>query len=161
MKNIRKFNHFDPPSRSQITPRRPQAWSRWLKIDPRRFQDDLQECFCRCSKSPSIWRRLGVVLGSILAPVGLTKCLPFGTLLAPKIDRKIDPKSKCAKGRSKIAPRAPKTLPRCPPDTPRSPEDASRTAPGDPQMSYRTPRDDPKAFPKHLAQSPCSEESKR
>jgi len=80
--------------------------------------------------------RFGVVLGSVLAPFGPPNCLPFGTLLALKINQKIDPKSDCSKGRSKIAPRPPKTLPRRPPD----PQDLPRCSPGPP----RTPQDVPK-----------------
>ena len=67
---------------------------------------------------------------------------PFGTLLALKIDQKIDPKSDCLKGRSKNAPRAPKTLPRRPPDLPGEPQDPLRRLP-DP---LRTPLDGPKRF---------------
>ena len=88
MKNLWKNNDLGSPGQLQIDPRWPQARSRWPKIDPRRLQDGLEECFCRCSKSSSIWRRLGVVLGSILAPFGLPKCVPFGTLLASQIDQK-------------------------------------------------------------------------
>ena len=79
---------------------------------------------------------------SILAPFWLPKCLPFGTLLALKINQKIDPKSDCLKGRSKNAPRAPKTLPRRPPDLPGEPQDPLRRLP-DP---LRTPLDGPKGF---------------
>ena len=81
-----------------------------------------------------------LIFGSILVPFWLPKCLPFGTLLATKIDQKIDPKSDCLKGRSKIAPRAPKTLPRRPPDPPGQLQDASRTPPGHPQMPSRIPQ---------------------
>ena len=82
----------------------------------------------------------------------LPKGLPFGTLLALKIDQKIDPKSDCLKGRSKITPRAPKTLPRRPPDPsgqprdpprqlpdpPRAPPDALPDLPGGPEMVFRS-----------------------
>ena len=149
LKNTRKINDFGSPGRLQIAPRWPQARSRWPKIDPRVLQDVLEECFCRCSKSSSIWRRLGVVLGSILVPFSLPKCFPFGTLLAPKIHQKIDLKSNCAKGRSKIAPRAHKTLPgvpRAPPDNPRTPQIASRPHPPDAPRCSRSPHDDLKGF---------------
>jgi hypothetical protein len=77
-----------------------------------------------------------------LGPFWLPKCLLFGTLLALKIDQKIDPKSDWLKGRSKNAPRAPKTLPRRPPDLPGEPQDPLRRLP-DP---LRTPLDGPKGF---------------
>ena len=77
-----------------------------------------------------------------MAPFWLPKCLPFGTLLALKIDQKIDPKSDCLKGRSKNAPRAPKTLPRRPPDLPGEPQDPLRRLPG----PLWTPLDGPKGF---------------
>ena len=83
--------------------------------------------------------RFGVVLGSILGPFCLPKGLPFGTLLAFKIDQKIDPKSDCLKGRSKIAPRAPKTLPRRPPDPLGQPQDHPRRFPG----AQKCPRGSP------------------
>ena len=83
-----------------------------------------------------ISRRLGIVLGSILAPFAPPKGLPFGTLLALKIDQKIDPKSDCSKSRSKIAPRPPKTLPRCPPEAPGEPQD--------PPRGFREPRSNQK-----------------
>ena len=72
-----------------------------------------------------------------MAPFCLPKCLPFGTLLALKIDQKNDPQSDCLQGHSKIAPRAPKTLPRRPPDPPGEPQDLPRGLPDPP----RTPPD--------------------
>ena len=92
--------------------------------------------------------RFGIDVGSVLVP----KCLSLGTLLALKIDQKIDPKSDCLKGRSKIAPGAPKTLPRRPPNPPGEPQDPPRRLP-DPS---RTPPDalpDPPGRPKMLFRS--------
>ena len=93
--------------------------------------------------------RFCIVLESILPPFWLPKCLPFGTLLALKIDQKIDPKSDCLKGRSKIAPRAPKTLPRRPPDPPGEPQDPPRgllDPPRMPQEALPHPPGRPKTF---------------
>ena len=70
-----------------------------------------------------------LIFGSILVPFWLPKCLPFGTLLATKIDQKNDQKLGCSKCRSKIATRPPKTSPGPPqecPKTPRSPQDLPR-----------------------------------
>ena len=83
------------------------------------------------------------VLGSILAPFWLPKCLPLGTLLALKIDQENDPKSDCLEGRSKVAPRAPKTLPRCPPDPPGEPQDPPRGLLDPPRMPQEALPDPP------------------
>ena len=155
MKNQWKNNDSGSLGQLQIDPRWPQARSRWPKIDPRRLQDGLENCFCRCSKSSLIWDLLGVVLGSILAPFGLPKCVPFGTLLVSKIDQR------SIRNRTvlKIVPRSPQERPRpsqdapgSSPDTPRTPQDAFQTPPGRPQTPSQTPRMSQKAFPKHLAQ---------
>ena len=155
VKNPRKNNDSGSPGQLQIDPRWPQARSRWPKIDPRRLQDGLEKCFCRCSKSSSIWRRLGVVLASILAPFGLPKCVSFGTLLASQIDQK----SIRNQTTLKVVPRSPQERPRpsqdapgSPPDTPRTLQDAFQTPPGRPQTPSQTPRMNQKAFPKHVAQ---------
>ena len=71
MNNQTKINDLGSLGRLQIAPRWPQAKSRWPKIDPRRLQDGLEECFCSCSKYSSIWRRLGVDLGWIWDRFGL------------------------------------------------------------------------------------------
>ena len=84
-----------------------------------------------------------------MVPFAPPKGLPFGTLLALKIDQKIDPKSDCLKGRSKIAPRAPKTLPRRPPDPSGEPLDLPRgllDPPRMPQEALPDPLGRPKTF---------------
>ena len=116
-----------------------------LKMASRRSQDGPEECFFALENR----LRFCIVLGSIFVPFWLPKCLPFGTLLALKINQKVDPKSDCLKGRSKNAPRAPKTLPRRPPDPPGHPQVPPRRLPNPP----RTPPDaltDPSGRPKML-----------
>ena len=78
-----------------------------------------------------------------MAPFWLPKCLPFGTLLALKIDQKIDRKSECLKGRSKIAPRAPKSAQ----DPPKTPPGPLPESPGTPQEASWTPPDAPRSPP--------------
>ena len=51
--------------------------------------------------------------------------------------------------------------PKMPPGPLRRPQDALRTAQKCPKMPSRTPTDDPKCFPKPLAQQPFSEKSKK
>jgi hypothetical protein len=109
------------------------------KTAPRRSQDDLEGYFFALENR----LRFLIILGSILAPFWLPKCLPLGTLLALQIDQKNDPKSDCLQGRSKIAPRAPKTLPRRPPEPPGMPQDSPRGLPDPP----RTPSGCPKKLP--------------
>ena len=108
------------------------------KIDPSRFQDATFSLL-----------NFDLVLGSILAPFWLPKCLPLGTLLALKINQKTDSKSDCLEGRSKVAPRAPKTVPRCPPDPPGEPQDPRRgllDPPWIPQEALPDPLGRPKTF---------------
>jgi hypothetical protein len=115
------------------------------KTAPRRSQDDLEGYFFAFENR----LRFRIILGSILAPFWLPKCLPLGTLLALKIDQKNDPKSDCLEGRSKVAPRAPKTLPRRPPDHPGEPQDPRRgllDPPRMPQEALPDPLGRPKTF---------------
>ena len=117
------------------------------KTAPRRSQDGLEGYFFALENR----FRFCIILGSILAPFWLPKCLPLGTLLALKIDQKNDPKSDCLKGRSKIAPRAPKSPPRGLQDPPRPPKRGPRAAKSGPReaksglraakRAAKTPRD--------------------
>jgi hypothetical protein len=93
------------------------------QIAPRR----LQEVICSLLN-------LHLDLGSIFAPFWLPKCLPLGTLFAPKIDPKNHQKSKCPK----VGPRPPNFAPR-----------SSQEAPRDSQESPKKPKKHPKRLQKH------------
>ena len=120
------------------------------KIDPSRSQEAIFSLL-----------NFDLVLGSILVPFWLPKCLPLGTLLATKTDQKNNQKIDCSKCRLKIATRPPKTSPGLPKSTPRS----SKTTPRSPKSSLRDPQDPPKC-PQEPPRSPqnsprCSQETQK
>jgi hypothetical protein len=155
VKILRKINGFGSPSRPKIAPRWPRARSRWPKIGPRRLQDvskTVLKGICSLLKIDfdfeSFWDRFWLHLGSQNA-----------SLWAPFWRSKSIKKTIRNRTASKVAPRSPQErprpsqdAPRTPPESPRTPQEASRTPPGRPQMPCRTPPDDPRSFPKHLAQ---------
>ena len=69
----------------------------------------------------------------IFAPFWLPKCLPLGTLFAPKIAQKNNQKSKCPKSRPKITQFRPKTAQ----DRPKRLQEASKRAPRSPKSTPR------------------------
>ena len=124
-----------PPKPAQNRPKMAPSPAKMARDRPKTAQCDLEEYFFVlehrlqfCIVSGSFW---GIDVGSLCPPKGLL----LGTLLAFKIEQKINPKSDCSQSPSKIALRPPKTLPRCPPD----PQDTLTCAPGAP----RTPPDTP------------------
>ena len=134
------------------------------KIDPSRSQEATFSLL-----------NFDLVLGSILVPFWLPKCLPLGTLLATQIDQKNDSKFDCSKCRLKIATRPPKTSPGPPQERPKTPQDHPKTpqepakrpprppkgTPRPPQDLPRAPADSPQDHSKtvHMPQHPFRSES--
>ena len=120
------------------------------KIDPSRSQEATFSLL-----------NFDLVLGSILVPFWLPKCLPLGTLLTTKIHQKNDKKLDCSKCRFKIATRPPKTAPAPPKSAPRLP----KTTPRPPKSSLRDSQDPPKCLqelPRSPQNSPrCSQETQK
>ena len=155
LKILRKINGFGSPSRPKIAPRWPQARSRWPKIGPRRLQDDsktvLKGIFSLLKIDfdfESFWDRFWLHFGSQNA-----------SLWAPFWRSKSIKKTIRNRTALKVAPRSPQERPRRSQDAPRTPpghpQDPPRgllDPPRMPKKPPRTPSDDPKRFPKHLAQ---------
>ena len=99
------------------------------KIDPSRSQE------ATCSLL-----NFDLVLGSILVPFWLPKCLPLGTLLATKIDQKNNQKFDCSKCCLKIATRPPKTSPGPPQERPKTSQDHPKTTQELPKRPPRPPK---------------------
>ena len=119
------------------------------KIDPNRSQDATFSLL-----------NFDLVLGSILAPFWLPKCLPLGTLWATKIDQKNDQTFDCSKCRL-----SPQDRPRPPQDPPKSAPRPPKTTPRPPKSSLRDPQDPPKC-PQEPPRSPqdsprCSQETQK
>ena len=119
------------------------------KIDPSRSQEATFSLL-----------NFDLVLGSILMPFWLPKCLPLGTLLATKIHQKNDQELDCSKCRFKIATRPPKTAPGPPQERPKTPQDHPKTTqelpkrpPRPPKMPSRAPKIASK-LPKMLPRDP-------
>jgi hypothetical protein len=136
LKNLRKINDFGLSSRLHIAPRWPQAWSRLLKIGPRRLQDDLDTVLkgiCSLLKIDFdlvlFWDRFWLHLGSQNA-----------SLLAPFWRSKLIKKTVRNRTALKVAPRPLQDRPRASQDAPRTPSDPLKT----PQDPTKTP---PKSLP--------------
>ena len=95
-----------------------------------------------------ISRRLGIVLGSNLAPVGLPKCVLLAPFWRPKSIKKT------IRNRTAL-----KVAPRSPQERPRRSQDAPRTPPGPPKRPPGPPPDAQEALPDPLGRPKTFSES--
>jgi len=115
------------------------------KTVPRRFQDGLEGYFFALENRV----RFGIVLGLILAPFGLPKCLPLGTLFAPKTAPKNNKKIQCPKSRPKTTQFRPKTAqdrPKKLQEAPRGSQEAPKRLPRSSKSTLRGFKNTPKSL---------------